>query len=87
MRRQPPKLTLLAAPLPAGARYGGKPIYFSDVVVRRDSPYQTFADLRGVTWGYNEPGSQSGYNVVRPTSPDTSTMLSTNIEGPTASMI
>jgi len=53
MRRQPPTIELLAAPVPAGERYGGRPIYFSDVVVRRDSPYQTFADLRGVAWGYN----------------------------------
>ncbi len=65
MRREPPNLELLAAPVPAGERYGGRPIYFSDVVVRRDSPYQTFADLRGAAWGYNEPGSQSGYNVAR----------------------
>ena len=64
-RRRPPNLALLAAPVPAGERYGGRPIYFSDVVVRRDSSYQTFADLRGATWGYNEPGSQSGYNVTR----------------------
>jgi len=65
MRHQPPNLELLVAPVPTGERYGGRPIYFSDVVVRRDSPYQTFADLRGVAWGYNEPGSQSGYNVAR----------------------
>ena len=65
MRRQRPNLELLAAPVIAGARYGDQPVYFSDVIVRRDSPYQTFADLRGAVWGYNEPGSQSGYNVVR----------------------
>jgi phosphonate transport system substrate-binding protein len=65
MRRTPPNLELLAAPVPAGARYGGQPIYFSDVVVRSDSPYHAFAELRGAVWGYNEPGSQSGYNVVR----------------------
>jgi len=65
MRRRPPNLELLAAPVPAGERYQDRPIYFSDVVVRRDSPYQTFAELRGATWGYNEPGSQSGYNITR----------------------
>jgi phosphonate transport system substrate-binding protein len=65
MRRRPPNLELLAAPVPAGARYAGRPIYFSDVVVRRDSPYQSFAELRGAAWGYNEPGSQSGYNITR----------------------
>ena len=64
-RRSPPNLELLAAPVPAGERYGGRPIYFSDVVVRADSPYQTFSDLRGAAWGYNEPGSQSGYNITR----------------------
>ncbi len=58
-------LALLAAPVMAGARYGGRPIYFSDVVVRRDSPFQRFADLRGASWAYNEPGSQSGYHVTR----------------------
>src|SRR5438128_1812458 len=31
MRRQPPTIELLAAPVPAGERYGGRPIYFSDV--------------------------------------------------------
>ncbi len=58
-------LALLAAPVMAGARYGGRPIYFSDVVVRRDRPFQRFADLRGASWAYNEPGSQSGYHVTR----------------------
>ena len=58
-------IALLAAPVMAGARYGGQPIYFSDVVVRRDSRFQSFADLRGASWAYNEPGSQSGYHVTR----------------------
>jgi phosphonate transport system substrate-binding protein len=48
-----------------GPRYGGRPIYYSDVVVRHDSPFQSFADLRGASWSYNEPGSQSGYNLIR----------------------
>lgn len=59
-----PPIELLAAPVMASARYGGRPIYFSDVVVRRESPYRAFADLRGVSWSYNEPGSQSGYNLI-----------------------
>jgi phosphonate transport system substrate-binding protein len=57
-------LELLAAPVMQGRRYQGRPIYFSDVVVRHDSPYRTFADLRGASWAYNEPGSQSGYNLI-----------------------
>jgi len=56
---------LLAAPVPAGARYNGLPVYFSDVVVRRDSPYRSFFDLRSAAWAFNEPRSHSGFNVVR----------------------
>ncbi|HEY3230630.1 MAG TPA: PhnD/SsuA/transferrin family substrate-binding protein [Roseiflexaceae bacterium] len=61
---QPP-LELLVAPVMQGARYQNRPIYFSDVIVLRTSRFHTFADLRGATWAYNEPGSHSGYNVVR----------------------
>ena len=60
-----PGIELLAAPVMRGARYGDRPVYFSDVVVRRDSRFSTFADLHGASWAYNEPGSHSGYNVVR----------------------
>jgi len=63
--RPRPTVELLAAPVMRGARYGGRPVYFSDVVVRRDSPFHCFADLRGASWAYNEPGSQSGYNLTR----------------------
>jgi len=58
-------ISLLAAPVPAGARYGGRPVYFSDIVVRRDSPFRRFEDLRGATWSYNEPNSHSGYTTIR----------------------
>lgn len=60
-----PKVELLAAPILQGARYGGRPIYFSDVIVRADSPFHSFGELRGKSWSYNEPMSHSGYNVVR----------------------
>jgi phosphonate transport system substrate-binding protein len=55
----------LVAPVLAGDRYGGQPIYYSDVIVRQDSPFQSFADLRGRSWAYNEPHSQSGYGITR----------------------
>jgi phosphonate transport system substrate-binding protein len=63
----PGKLDLeaIAAPVLAGPRYGAKPVYFSDVVVRGDSPVHTFADLRGRSWAFNEPLSHSGYGIVR----------------------
>ncbi len=64
-RRQERALDALAAPVLRGARFQGRPIYYSDVIVRRDSPYRSFADLRGCTWAYNEPESQSGYGITR----------------------
>ena len=54
----------LAAPVVAEARYGGRPVYFSDVVVRSDHPARSFTDLRGAAWCYNEPNSHSGYMTV-----------------------
>ena len=55
----------LVAPVLTDERYKGEPIYFSDVVVRRDSRFQSFADLRNSTWVYNERYSQSGYGIFR----------------------
>ena len=61
----PYSLLPLVAPAMAWPRYQNRPIYFSDVVVRRDSPFHTFASLRGARFAYNEPGSFSGYAIVR----------------------
>jgi len=55
----------IAAPVLEGARYEGKPVYFSDVIVHRDSGIRTFADLRGRSWAYNESLSHSGYGITR----------------------
>src|SRR5262245_28394177 len=55
----------LAAPILSGKRFGGRAIYFSDVVVHRASRLQSFADLCGCSWAYNEPHSQSGYGITR----------------------
>ncbi len=55
----------VAAPVLQGGRYEGRPIYFSDVIVRRDSRFTTFADLEGASWCYNEPLSHSGYGITR----------------------
>ena len=54
----------LAAPVLYPARYGDEPVYFSDVIVRRESPYITFEDLQGCSWAYNERASHSGCNLV-----------------------
>lgn len=55
---------LLAAPVLLPDRYEDRPIYFSDVIVRRDSHYTSFDDLQGCTWAYNERASHSGCNLV-----------------------
>ena len=62
-----PVVEPLAAPILDGDRYGGLPIYYSDVIVRRDSSATCFADLRGSSWAFNEPDSQSGYGITRAT--------------------
>ena len=55
----------IAAPVLQGERYGGRPVYFSDVIVHVDSPFRSFLDLRGHSWAYNEPRSHSGYGITR----------------------
>lgn len=64
-RDDPERMTPIAAPVLSGERYSGKPIYYSDVIVRRDRPFRSFAELRGTRWAFNEPLSQSGYGIVR----------------------
>lgn len=65
MEAPEPSLELLAAPVMAAARYQDRPVYFSDVIVRRESEYDRFEGLRGARWAYNEPHSHSGYNITR----------------------
>jgi phosphonate transport system substrate-binding protein len=55
----------VAAPVLRGDRYEGRPIYFSDVIVRAEAPFRSFLDLRGASWAYNEPLSHSGYGITR----------------------
>jgi phosphonate transport system substrate-binding protein len=56
---------VLCAPVMAARRYEDRPIYFTDVVVRHDRPWQSFGDLRGRSYAFNYPDSHSGYNVPR----------------------
>ena len=59
---KPPPVELLGvAPVFEDARAGGRPVYFCDVVVRRDSRIRSFAELRGGSWAYNDACSLSGY--------------------------
>ena len=54
----------IAAPVLVNTRFGGLPLYCSEVVVRHDSAFRCLEDLRGARWAYNEPSSWSGYWVV-----------------------
>jgi len=60
-----PPIELLVAPVWRGERYQDQPVYFSDVVVHRNSRFCNFADLRGAIWAYNEVGSLSGYAIMQ----------------------
>lgn len=64
---QPPAVRLLAAaPVFDDPRAGGRPVYFSDVVVSSSSRATRIEDLRGRTWAFNDPCSWSGYlNLLR----------------------
>ncbi|MHB2018323.1 MAG: phosphate/phosphite/phosphonate ABC transporter substrate-binding protein [Candidatus Xenobia bacterium] len=55
--RQHRELPLLAAPV----MYADGPVYYTDVVVRADSPFTTLEHVCGARWVYNEPESYSGY--------------------------
>src|SRR5262245_37200422 len=55
---------VLAAPLFDDPRCAGRPLYFSDVIVRRDAPFSRAAELRGRAFAFNDPCSLSGYFSV-----------------------
>jgi ABC-type phosphate/phosphonate transport system substrate-binding protein len=54
----------IAAPVLSDPAFGARPLYCSDVVVARDSPFQSLDDLRGRRWAINEPSSWSGFWVT-----------------------
>ena len=63
--RAEPKPRLLAAPIPRPDRYLDRPIYFTDIVVARDSPSCTIEDTFGGTVGWTLEDSNSGFNMLR----------------------
>ena len=60
-----PRPTLVAAPVPSHVRYGGKPVYFTDIAVRADAPYRRLEDTFGGVVGFTLPDSMSGYVAPR----------------------
>ncbi|MDC0748141.1 phosphate/phosphite/phosphonate ABC transporter substrate-binding protein [Polyangium mundeleinium] len=66
LRDEPtPRAELLGAPIMTYPRYGGRAVYFADLVVRNGSPYHSLDDLRGRTLVYNDERSHTGYNAPR----------------------
>jgi ABC-type phosphate/phosphonate transport system substrate-binding protein len=56
---------VLASPVPSPPRYGGRPVYFTDFVVRADSRFATLEDTFGGTFAFSTEHSHSGYNAAR----------------------
>lgn len=57
-----PSIELVPAAFVFGdRRANGKPVYYSDVIVRAEDPARSFGDLADCTWGFNDECSLSGY--------------------------
>jgi phosphonate transport system substrate-binding protein len=61
LNRSARAVELLPLPVPSDARACGQPVYFADVVVSEGSRVQTFEELRGARWAYNDRNSKSGW--------------------------
>ena len=55
------KVELLPLPVPLDPRAAGRPVYFGDVIVRADTGFHRFEDLRGRRWAFNDRNSRSGW--------------------------
>jgi ABC-type phosphate/phosphonate transport system substrate-binding protein len=60
-----PQPHVLAAPLPSPRRYGGKPVYWTDIVVPIDSPITRLEETFGRRFAFTTEDSQSGYQAPR----------------------
>jgi ABC-type phosphate/phosphonate transport system substrate-binding protein len=56
---------LVACPVPAGPRYAGRPVYFTDFAVRADSPFRSLEDTFGGVVGFTLADSYSGCVALR----------------------
>ncbi|HTR84971.1 MAG TPA: PhnD/SsuA/transferrin family substrate-binding protein [Reyranella sp.] len=59
-----PRPELVVAPIPSPAAYAGRACYWSDVVVRADSSFQTIEQTFGRRLALTTPESQSGYAAL-----------------------
>ncbi|MEO6565617.1 MAG: PhnD/SsuA/transferrin family substrate-binding protein [Casimicrobiaceae bacterium] len=63
--RSKPRPLLLAAPVPKLERCSGEPIYWTDIVVRADSPIRDVAGAFGHRFAFTAEDSQSGWHAPR----------------------
>ncbi len=61
----PHQLQAIAAPVLQAPRYSDRPVYFSDIIVNANSNIFKFEELAGKRFCYNDPGSNSGYHLLR----------------------
>ncbi|MEW8029236.1 MAG: phosphate/phosphite/phosphonate ABC transporter substrate-binding protein [Candidatus Thiodiazotropha sp.] len=54
--REPESLQLLTVPV-----YRGSPHYYSYIIVHHSSPYKRFSDLKGKSFAFSDPDSNSGF--------------------------
>ena len=55
----------IAAPIPRADWAGGRAVYRTDLIVRRDAPYRTLEDTFGARAGFTVAHSHSGFNAFR----------------------
>ena len=56
---------LPTAPIFKDSRNNKEPLYFSDILVRKDSPISSLDDLNGHNWAYNDTESLSGFFCIK----------------------
>ena len=55
----------IAAPMMRAARYQQQPVYFTDVIVSKESTFDSISSLEGASWAINETTSLSGYHMMK----------------------
>ena len=60
-----PTVELLLAPVMKDAKYKDKPIYYSYIIVHKDSKLNNFRDVKGSHFVFTDELSNSGYNMPR----------------------
>jgi ABC-type phosphate/phosphonate transport system substrate-binding protein len=55
----------IAAPAPSPEPFAGRAVYWTDIVVRADSPFEDDDDLAGKRFGWTAEDSQSGFQAPR----------------------